>query len=61
MAIYITALRTARPKMTDKNKSNQMTGSYKYVYLGLYCQLITKNSNSSTKYPSTALSSLLFS
>jgi hypothetical protein len=32
MAVYITAIQTAQLKMTnDKNKSNHITGSYKYI------------------------------
>jgi hypothetical protein len=62
MAIYITALCTAKPKVTnDKHKFKQMTGRYKYIYFGYYCELVTKYSKDSSKYPSTALSSLLLS
>jgi hypothetical protein len=48
MAVYVTAICTAQPKTTNyKNKTNQMTGSHKYIYLGHYCVLVTKNSNDS--------------
>jgi hypothetical protein len=62
MAIYITAICTAQLKMTnDKNKSNKMTGSYKYIYLFHYCELVIKNSNDSSKYFKYNRQSLLFS
>jgi len=40
MAGYVTAICTARPNTKNyKNKSNQMIGSYKYIYLLHYCEL----------------------